>query len=242
MRVILLFTLLICAQLNGALACCGESNHQLLPIGELNDEVVFIEFLLNRNCEMGEGDGEENTFIIYGVINLVKSAGLETKLIENIDSVKVTECQCTYENYYDKTTFEAVMNDYYLKGLALAKSKAGFKLATPTTILFNDTTNVTIEEVVTDSSYDYFFRYGELLDLNLAELPIISCYPDKVGIRRTYVTKQFTITVVQLRCRIIDEAHKAYIRKRFSSIETAFWKTDAQWHGTAKDYFIITPN
>ncbi len=70
-------------------------------------------------------------------------------------------------------------------------------------------------------------------------MDIVSCYPDIVAEVKTYETENFEIIIIRLKCHLISDIEKNNIIKRFKKIETAFWKEQPQWHGIAKDYYII---
>ncbi len=68
-----IFILLLFLQSTKAIACCSENDYRLYPIGEIDNEIVFIEFNLYRNCRNGTGYGDDNEFwIITGTVSLRK--------------------------------------------------------------------------------------------------------------------------------------------------------------------------
>lgn len=220
-------------------ACCAEKDYRLFPIGELNQEIVFIEFDMFRNCKMGTGGGENNEFWIHGTIQLVQTSGEGITLIQTIDTINIVECRCTYKDYYSKTEYEIKLADSYKKALEIVRNKKGFVAARPKGIAFNDTLNTKFVEESSDSTYSQILTYKDTIVIDLGVEDIISCYPDKVAEVRSYQTDNFNITILRLRCELLDEQAQTHNKKRFNNIETAFWKEQAQWHGIAKDYIII---
>ncbi len=102
-----IFILLLFLQSTKAIACCSENDYRLYPIGEIDNEIVFIEFNLYRNCRNGTGYGDDNEFwIMTGTVSLKKTHNDTLLLIEPLDTITVKECICTYKNYYKKTTIE----------------------------------------------------------------------------------------------------------------------------------------
>lgn len=222
-----------------AIACCAEKDYRLFPIGELDKKVVFIEFNLYRNCKQGSGGEPGNEFWTTGTVRIVTSAGDSLTHVTTLDTLNIQECTCTYKNFYADTEYEAQLAVSYLKALRFAKRAKGFHLAKPMHITFNDTLNTQVVEVETDSTFALTLRYRDLPTINLGMEEIISCYPDKVAEIRTYQTASFEVTVLRLRCRLLDEQAIQHNQENFKRIATAFWKEQAQWHGIAKDYWVI---
>jgi len=234
-----IFILLILIQSIDIFACCAEKDYRLFPLGEINNEVIFIEFNLFRNCNKGEGGGLENEFWLKGTINLMKGNEDSLFFVENIDSIRFKECVCTYKNFYEKTKNEIFLKKYYLEAIKKLKQEKSFQIITSKEITFNDTLNTHITENSTDTSFLYLLEYKELLKLDLGKFDIISCYPDKVTEERVYVSRNYEITILRLRCSLKSEEEIRNIKNQFENIETAIWKEPAQWHGIAKDFYII---
>lgn len=221
-----------------AYSCCAEHIYRLFPIGELDNNVILVEFSLSRNCNM---DGKEFEFWTKGTVNLVSSRGDSLEILQIVDTIDIIDCYCSYEDYYQKTIIESEITRSYLKALNKAKTYNGFTVAKLGNIEFNDTTNIKKYEERTDSSYTYIIRYKDLITIDIGLEFIISCAPDKVAEVREYKTTNYKITVIRMRCRLLDEQAIEHNRKRFVNIESAIWKEQAQWHGIAKDFMIIEP-
>jgi hypothetical protein len=191
---------------------------------------------------MGTGGEENNEFWIKGTARLVQSKGDSLTLIQTIDTIDIVECKCSYKDYYQKTEYETKLAGSYEKALKIARQKNGFTIARPKEIIFNDTLNTNVVEKSSDSTYSQILTYNDSVEIDLGLEDIISCYPEKVAEVRNYETDNFKITILRLRCRILDEQAKEHNKKRFANLETAFWKEQAQWHGIAKDYLIIKNN
>lgn len=190
--------------------------------------MLFVEFILNRSCNSGEGAGLENEFWIAGTINLVSSSGKKLTTIQNLDTIKFVECVCTYKDLYLKSNFEIIVANSYKKALEIAKKMDGFQIAITKSIAFNDTLNTKIDVQSTDTSYSHLVKYKNLFTIDLALEEVGSCYPEKAVEIRTYQTQNFIITILRLRCNYIENSAIEYNKKRFQSIETAFWKEHAQ--------------
>ena len=240
-KIFLITTILFLSTISSQ-ACCAEKDYRLFPVGEIAQTVIFIEFNLFRNCNMGPGDESTQEFWTKGTVNLVSTTGDSLNLIQTIDTVNVKECTCSYDDFYQKTAYESHLATSYQKALTTAKRMKGFQMAKPKHIVFNDTLNTQIREVSTDSSYLHVLKYKELITIDLGLEDIISCFPNKVAEIRTYETHHFTVTVLRLRCRLLEEEAVARNKKRFKQIASAFWKEQAQWHGVAKDYWVIMRN
>jgi len=220
-------------------ACCAEKSYRLFPIGEWNKKVVFIEFDLFRNCEEGAGMGEENEFWLYGTVNLVRPEGDSLIRIDNIDSVKIKECVCTYQNQYEESRYENLLGNQYQKGIQIASQLAGFEMGKTREIIFNDTLNTTDKEEITDSTYSRILTYKDLLSIDLFADEVISCFPSKVVETRVYETKNYEVTVIRLRCYLLEDEILARQKELFKDIESAFWKEKAHGHGISKDCYFI---
>lgn len=227
---------LILFNFNISFACCAETDYRLLPIGEINNQVVFIEFNLKRNCDMGVETGRNHRFWVKGLVSLVKAQGKSLNLIQTIDSVDVVECICSYEDHYNQTQYENELTSIYSKGLAIASKMKGFQIATTKNIIFNDTLGT---KIVENDSGEKTVRYKDLFKLDLTTEVIMSCYPDQVAEVRSYTTANFEIIVMRLRCHLINEEAKKHNKEQFEKLETAFWREKAQWHGMAKDYWTL---
>lgn len=221
------------------LSCCGEQIYRLFPIGELDKKVVFIEFDLQRNCDMRNETNGEFSFWTKGIVNLVSTSGDSLVFLQTVDTFDIVDCKCSYENYYVKTTIEAAMTKSYSKAFELANKHPGFQQIVLQKAVFNDTKNLKIIAAPTDTSYAHILNYNDLLTMNIGDEGIMSCAPDKVSEARCYTTENYTVTVVRMRCFLLDNKAIKHNKKRFKTIETAFWKEEAQWHGFAKDYFSV---
>jgi hypothetical protein len=84
-------------------------------------------------------------------------------------------------------------------------------------------------------------KYKGLLTVELDIEDIISCFPETVAEVRTYSSEHLRVTVVRLRCHTVEEGAMKRNRRRFANLETAFWKEQAQWHGVAKDFWVVAP-
>ena len=222
-----------------AQACCAEHDYRLFPIGELDGSILFVEFNLQRNCRMDQE--EEHHFFVQGIVRLVQNNQDSLIPIKTVDTLDFKECVCSYDDYYNKTTYDSIIGKAYNKALHIAANQKEFKLATTNNIIFNDSINTEITTIDTDSTYVYSVGYKDLLRIELGMEEIISCYPDKVAEVRNYETDQYTITVVRMRCNWIGDLEKKEYMARFKNIDTAFWKEKVQWHGIAKDYWLISP-
>lgn len=201
---------------------------------------MFIEFDLFRNCKMGAGGEEGNEFWVNGIVRLVQAKGDSLTLVQTIDTVDIAECTCTYNDHYHKTKYASALFSSYEKALQIARRMEGFTIARPKEILFNDTLKTTIYDASSDTSYSLVLNYNDLFVIDLELEDIISCHPDKASEVRSYETDHFTITILRLRCSFLDEEAITHNKQRFELIETAFWKEQAQWHGIAKDYWVVT--
>lgn len=219
--------------------CCAEQVYRLFPIGEIDNKVVFIEFNLHRNCDMDGKTKGELTFWTKGFVNLVSTSGDSLAFLQTIDTIDIIDCQCSYENYYQKTIIESVMSESYEKAFAIAREYKGFLTIEPQKIIFNDTLNTKISEEPTDSAFTYIVNYNNLVTIDLENEGFMSCPPDKVSEARYYKTENYSILIVRMRCRLIDNQAIMYNSERFKNVKTAFWKEQAQWHGIAKDYYIV---
>ena len=224
---------------NVALSCCAETEYRLLPIGELNKKVIFIEFDFHRNCHMRNSDKGEFNFFVRGVVNLVTYENDSLLFLENVDTLNIKECKCSYENYLSRTSYEKYFEIAYLKGLNSAKKKRNFILAETRRIIFNDSLNTQSKTETSDSTFLYLISYKSEFEINLDTEQIASCYPDKVAEVREYESSSYLITVYRLRCQPIKESEVNRNRTRFKNIETAFWREQVQWHGISKDYYRI---
>lgn len=223
-----------------SLACCAENIYQLFPIGESNNEILFIEVSIKRNCGRIDAKKSKTGFTLKGEINLVKSTDDSMVFVAKIDSIDVVECECRPTDQYEKSAYEAVLKTSYLRGIKLAKQLDGFKRARTKAISFNDTTNLTKIEEVTDSTYSRVFNYKNIIVSRFGLKDVVSCFPDKLVEIRQYETNNYTITVFRLRCQYLEEEVLSRQTKRFNNLKTAFWKEKAHWHGTSKDFFYIT--
>lgn len=220
--------------------CCGEKDYRLFPIGEMNNQIVFIEFDLFRNCKMGSGAGENNEFWIKGTVKLMQSKGDSLSLIQIIDTLNYKECTCTYKNYYANTKYENLISGNYEKALKIAQQKNGFSPLQPKNIVFNDSLNTQLVQESTDSSFYSSLIYKDVYTVNLAIEQVTSCYPNKVAEARVYTSANYQITILRLRCNFLKQDEISNHKERFKNIETAVCKEQAQWHGIAKDYWFIT--
>ena len=242
MKILLIITTFFLLKTSSVFACCAEKDYRLFPIGQVNEKVLFIEFDLFRSCKIGTGAGLDNEFWVSGIVNLISSIGDSLILVETIDTINIKECKCTYNEHYLNTEYKSKLAISYQKAFKIAKQIDGFKFAQPKSIVFNDTLNTIVIEDTSDSSYSYVVKYKDLISIDLEIEEIISCYPDKIAEIRTYETESFKITILRLRCHLLDEIALEHNKKQFENIETAFWKEQAQWHGISKDYWIIKDN
>ena len=222
------------------ISCCAENNYRLFPIGELDKNVIFIEFKFHRNCS-NAGMGKNNTFRISGRINLVsKSIDSDSIIfIQNIDTLqKVIECQCTYNNQYKKSKYDSIMEEYYLKALKIAKEKKGFEIGKTGDIIFNDTLNTKI----TQNDTLHLLKFKNLLTIDLDSLEYISSIPEKVIETRNYTTVNHKIIIIRISSSLLSDEAIKHNKKRFKNIETAFWKEKATWHGMVMDFVILKSN
>jgi len=219
------------------ISCCAENNHRLFPIGELDENVIFIEFKFHRNCS-NAGMGKNNTFRISGRINLVsKSINSDSIIfIQNIDTLeKVIECQCTSNNQYKKSKYDSILEEYYLKAFKIAKDKKGFKIAKTVDLIFNDTLNTKI----TQNDTLHLLKYKDLLTIDLDSLGYISSIPENVIETRTYKTINYKVIVIRISASLLSKEAIKHNKKRFKKIKTAFWKEKATWHGMVMDFVVI---
>lgn len=237
-RLTTLIALLI-ASTSFLVACCAERDYRLFPVGELSGEVIFIEFDLSRNCRLTESRDGSREYYVVGTVRLVQSMGDSLLELYPVDTLDITECACTDEGQYQKTVYEKELANSYQKALNLARQQKGFKPLRPTEIVFNDTLNTVVTNESTDSTYVQRVKYKDFTTIELDGEEIISCFPETVAEVRAYESEHIRVTVLRLRCQLVEEAAISRNQKRFASIETAFWKEKAQWHGIAKDYWIV---
>ncbi len=231
---LLLFLLLTTSM--QSFACCAESIYRLLPIGEFENQVVFVEFKLHRNCDMGD---DEFTFWTKGLVSLVRYHGDSLQQLQCVDTIDIVDCYCNYMNYYEKTIIESEITKSYLQALNAVRKLNGFTEAIPESIVFNDTMNIQKYEEYTDSSFVFLVRYRDVFTMDLSLENFISCAPEMLAEVRVYKTAHYRITVLRMRCWLLQEDAIEHNRKRYSTIETAIWKEQAQWHGIAKDFMMI---
>ncbi|MDG1841789.1 MAG: hypothetical protein P8I93_05535 [Crocinitomicaceae bacterium] len=225
---------------NFSISCCAENNYRLFPIGELDKNVIFIEFKFHRNCS-NAGMGKNNTFRISGRINLVSKSidSDSTTFIQNIDSLqKVVECQCIYNNQYKNSKYDSIMEGYYLKALKIAKEKKGFKIGKTVSLIFNDTLNTKI----TQNDTFHLLKYKNLLNIDLDSLGYSSSIPENVIETRTYKTQNYKVIVIRISASLLSKKAIKHNKKRFKKIKTAFWKEKATWHGMVMDFAFLKPN
>lgn len=239
MKHLLIVIILICSNILESYACCAEKDYRILPIGEVNKELVFLEFDLNRNCKPIK-NSNELTFTIKGYINLLVSEKDSFNVLMSIDTIEIIECECSYKDFFEKTTYETQLGFYFQKAIEEASKIKGFEFCHTKEIVTNDTINTKItEEEILDNEFSYIVKYKDLFEVNLAIEDIISCFPDKIVEVRHYESKSNIITILRLRCNTLTDKEEKHIRKRFNNIKTAFWKEQAQWHGISKDYLIF---
>lgn len=234
-----LLIILFSLQTLHSVACCAEKQYRLFPVGEINHELILIEFDLFRHCNGSSGSGQPNEHWLQGTVNLVKYQGDSLSIHEIVDSFNFKECICKLDDQYQKSAFETIIATYYQKAFRIASKNSGFTEAKTTSIVFNDTLNTKFEETYSDSMYMYILRYKDLLELNLFEMDVISSFPTSVSEVRSYETRQFNITIIRLRNRPLSDFAIDRNNKRYSNIETAFWKEQGQWHGIAKDFLFV---
>ena len=240
MKNLIIFLSFIFFSPNVALSCCAENSYQLIPVGQIDEEVIFIEIEFYRNCNHAAGPGPGNEFWIQGTTNIVSSGMKDSiTLIKAIDTFRITECECTYRDYYEKTNFESAIKTSYQKALDYARQLKNFKSSTPVSISFNNSINTELIINESDSTNIHIVEYNDSLKMDLTGVEILSCAPHNAAIVRTYETKGFQITIVRLRCQSIKERSIKNITARFKDIENSVWKEMAQWHGQEKDYYFI---
>lgn len=216
-------------------SCCAEKHYRLFPIGELNNEIVLIEFDFHRKCNKYEGGGPKNEFWLLGNINLVKTDHDSIIMIDSIATINHKECVCIYKDYYEKTNYEQAFSRYYLEALNCAKAIKGFTLAKTQTVIFNDSTNTTVSSP--HEKHEVKYRDSFTFDINWENVG--SCYPSAVTEFRTYTTPNFNIQVIRLSCNYNKQtSNEKRSKKRFKRIKTAIWKEDASWHGLTEDYLF----
>lgn len=222
-------------------ACCAERNYRLFPLGEFNQKVIFVEFAVHRKCnglqhpittdKARSGTGEKNEFWIEGVINLVRYENDSLILIENIDTIEFKECVCTFNNQYEKSNYESIIEKYYNKALNRVKDKEGFIMVKPIEITFNDDSNISQNETI--------LTYKGSLEID-ADLEFFwACETATVIEDRLYKTKNFEISILRISCGSIAEDAATHNSTRFKKMETAFWKEKATYHGYNCDYVYV---
>jgi len=216
-----------------SLACCAERNYRLFPLGEYNQEVVFAEFDFSRKCKGDRkiGIGEKNEFWIKGVVNLVRFENDSVILIENIDTIELKECTCTFNNQYEKSNYDSLLQKYYNKALHLVKDKEGFILAKPIEITFNDDSNISLNETI--------LTYKGSLEIDTDQDFFWACETANVIEDRLYETANFKISILRLSCGSIGKDAISHNSERFQKFETAFWKEEATYHGNNCDYVYV---
>ena len=193
-----------------------------------------MEFRIQRRCEGDRmpGFGDENEFWIRGVANLLKYENGKRVFVENIDSLNVKECECKYENYYERTNYDEILKKYYTETLALMQNKEGFVLAAPLNILFNDTTNISISDDETT------LNYKNELTIDIESAFMVYCLPSVIE-ERLNETPSYDITILRLSCGSADKNLISEKLTRFEKIETAYWKERAKGHSNSTDYILI---
>lgn len=226
-------------------ACCAENNYRLFPMGEVDNELVFLELSFFRSCR-GDRDSITHTIIEYywmsGVINLVKWNGDSIAFLENVDTVKFQECECLafeHEEQYRKSTYEKHIAPYYAQALSQVSQMPGYSPITPKGIEFNQVGIVESES--NDSAYYHTLAYRGLIDLDVSHWDIISCYPTRIAEHRVYASEHYTVHVVRLSCQNISQKAIKHRKRRFKKLKTAFWKEQATWHGIVKDMVVVKP-
>lgn len=219
--------------------CCAERNYRLLPLGQIKNNFVFLELNLFRHCNKNEGGGVNNEFWFAGTISLVKYKDDSLYSIKTFDKIDTLDCICKYQNHYELSTFDKILETYYKAAIRYAKKLKGYTPITTGSIHFNDTINTTVIENYTDSTYQTIVKYRNLFEVDLNNEDISSCHPTIVSEVRKYNGYDQDLLIIRLRCQPLTKKAIKTNSKKFKSIETAFWKEPAQWHGIAKDYLIL---
>lgn len=201
MKKIILIIIIFALSFSKLYSSCAEKSYHLYPIGELNGKLILIEFDFFRYCmgSNGAGFSDDNEFWVSGIVKLVTFEEDTLSTLKFIDSLKFEECNCTYRNYNDKSNFQTIIEEFYLKAIDTALSFNNFLLAETKTVVFDD--NINCKLVETDTSYQLIYK--NLLDINLFNLNIISCLPSNIAEIRTYETKSFNVTIVRIACNLL---------------------------------------
>ena len=211
-----------------------------IPLGEWEGGVVLAEFKLSRNCRMGHGVGESNEFWVVGHVALASSSGDSLELLEAVDTFYKRECVCKYDDHFEKTRIQQIMDSAYILAVDQATALKGFTPLISRSIIFNDTANLHYRETINDSTFEIYAQYENRV-LVLSDLEIISCYPKNLSEVRTYRTANFQIEILRMRCHLHDSEYVERQKSRFDEGCPAIWKEKAQWHGIARDYLEIVP-
>ena len=91
-----------------ALSCCAEPEYRLLPIGELNEHLIFIEFDFHRNCRMRNAEKGEFNFFVRGTVNLVTYENDSLVFLENIDTLSIETAF-----WKEQVQWHGISKDYY---------------------------------------------------------------------------------------------------------------------------------
>ena len=75
---------------------------------------------------MRNTENKEFNFFVRGTVNLVNYENDSLVFLENIDTLSIEECSCSYDNYLSRTSYEKHFEKAYLKGLNSAKKKQEF--------------------------------------------------------------------------------------------------------------------
>ena len=93
---------------NVALSCFAEPEYRLLPIGELNKKVIFIEFDFHRNCCIHNAEKGEFNFFVRGTVNLVTYENDSLMFLENIDTLSIETAF-----WKEQVQWYGISKDYY---------------------------------------------------------------------------------------------------------------------------------
>lgn len=235
------FTLLIllCFSFQG-IACCDEDSHRLLPIGQWQQQIIFVEFKLFRSClveELNPGKGEKNEFWLSGTVDLIGRQGDSISFRLPIDSFMLRECICNMDNYTQKTTFDTFIADYYHKALKMAQHKFNLKTVRAQSIDFNTTKDVHIQQ----NKRSLLLAYKDLFSIQLKRKNILSAFPTELSEIRNYSTPNFKIIILRLSSNKSLESFKKHQKKDFRKHRIPYWKETTTAHGTSKEYIKIIP-
>jgi hypothetical protein len=221
-----------------AYSCCAARQYKLFPMGESNGDLIFVEFNLFRYCSRDgmPGMGENNEFWWKGTVNLVSYSNNSLIFIQNIDTVEIKECICTYKTVDSSSNYQEELFPFYQKALSVANHLENFTIAKTINISFNN--NLDIEKIYTDTSYTVKYKVRDTI-IDIGDM--ISCYPENLIESRNYETENYKITIIRLSCtKKTSDKNIESNTEYFKNINTAFWGEQVQWHSVSNDYYFIT--